>query len=120
MQVVLNGAASTAFDNAVEKYSQVLNRLGQEFEDRFCEFDQLEPCVSFVTNPFMQVDMTCTAEQLSAYLFNLDAGQVEIEILMLQNDLHLKPISLHQTFGALWTEKSTAICEQSLHIYLYN
>ena len=62
MQAVLNGndAVSAAFDKAVEKYSQVLNRLGQEFEDRFCDFDQLEPCVSFVTNPFMQVDMTCT------------------------------------------------------------
>ena len=49
-------------------------------------------------NPFMQVDMTCTAEQLSA-LFNLDAGQVEIEILTLQNDLHLKA---HQSASNFW------------------
>ena len=47
VQALLNGndAASAAFDAAVEKYSQVINRLGQEFEDRFCDFDQLEPCV---------------------------------------------------------------------------
>lgn len=36
------------FDKAVGKYSQVLKTLGQEFEDRFCDLDQLEPCVSFV------------------------------------------------------------------------
>ena len=96
MQAVLNG--SDAASAAVQRYSQVLNRLGQEFEDRFCDFDQLEPCVSFVTSPFMQVDMTCTAEQLSA-LFNLDAGQVEIEILTLQNDLHLKA---HQSASNFW------------------
>ncbi|KAF3858826.1 hypothetical protein F7725_012027, partial [Dissostichus mawsoni] len=48
-----------------------------------------EPCVSFISNPFMQVDLTCIAEQLSA-TFNVDAGHVEIEILTLQYDLHLK------------------------------
>ncbi|KAF3856128.1 hypothetical protein F7725_016851, partial [Dissostichus mawsoni] len=84
-----NASASGAFDKAAEKYSQVINRLGQEFENRFCDFGQLEPCVSFISNPFMQVDLTCIAEQLSA-TFNVDAGQVEIEILTLQNDLHLK------------------------------
>ena len=84
-----NASASVAFDKAVEKYSQVIDRLGQEFENRFCDLDQLESCVSFISNPFMQVDMTCIAEQLSA-MFNLNAGQVEIEIVKLQNDLHLK------------------------------
>ena len=61
----------------------------------------------------MQVDMTCIAEQRTA-MFNLDAGQVEIEIVTLQNDLHLKHISLHQTFGALWTQKSTKVYAQQL------
>lgn len=100
MQVVLNdkASASGAFDKAVEKYSQVINRLGQEFENRFRDFDQLEPCVSFISNSFMQVDMTCIAGQLSA-TFNLDAGQVEFEILMLENDLHLKA---HQGAPNFW------------------
>lgn len=100
VQAVLNdnASASAALGEAVKKYSQVINRLGQEFEDRFCDFEQLVPCVSFVTNPFMHVDMTSTAEQLSA-LFNLDAGQVEIEILTLQNDLHLKA---HQSAPNFW------------------
>lgn len=118
MQAVLNDndSASAAFDKAVEKYSQVLNRLGQEFEDRFCDFDQLEPCVPFITNPFMQVDMTCTAEQLSA-LLNLDAGQVEMEILTLQNDLHLKA---HQSASNFWclldTEKYSGICTAAMKV----
>lgn len=74
MQSVLNDNApvSGALDRAAEKYSQLINRLGQEFEDRFCDFDKLKPCVSFIPNLFIQVDMTCIAEQLSA-AFNLDA-----------------------------------------------
>lgn len=43
-----NSSASAALDEAVKKYSQVINR--QEFENRFRDFEQLEPCVSFVTN----------------------------------------------------------------------
>lgn len=78
MQSVLkdNASASETFDKVAEKYCQVINRLVQEFENRFCDLDQLEPCVSFISNPFMNVDITCIAEQLSA-TFNLDAGQVE-------------------------------------------
>ncbi|KAL7375143.1 hypothetical protein ABVT39_012693 [Epinephelus coioides] len=49
-----NASASAAFDKVVEKYSQVINRLRQEFENRFCDFDQLETCVSFVSNPFIK------------------------------------------------------------------
>ena len=74
VQAVLkdNVSASAALDEVVTKYSQVINRLGQELEDRFCDFEKLEPCVSFVTNPFMYVDVTSTAEQLSD-LFGLSA-----------------------------------------------
>ncbi|KAF3850903.1 hypothetical protein F7725_012675 [Dissostichus mawsoni] len=91
-----NASASGAFDKAAEKYSQVINRLGQEFENRFCDF----------------VDLTCIAEQLSA-TFNVDAGQVEIEILTLQNDLHLKA---HQDAPNFWclvdTEKYKVYAQQ--------
>ncbi|QQP40935.1 Hypothetical protein FKW44_015150 [Caligus rogercresseyi] len=48
----------------------------------------------------MNVDTTCIAEQLSEML-SLDAGQVEMEILTLQNDIHLKAIRLQKTSGAL-------------------
>lgn len=53
-----NASASEVFDNVAEKYSQVIERLGQEnrFENRFCDLGQLEPCVSFVSNPFMVMD----------------------------------------------------------------
>ncbi|XP_061771533.1 lysosomal thioesterase PPT2-like isoform X2 [Nerophis ophidion] len=76
VQMVLkdNASASEAFDKVAKKYSQVINRVGQEFENRFCDLDQLEPCVSFISNPFMNVDISCIAEQLSATL-SLDAEQ---------------------------------------------
>lgn len=52
-----------------------LNSLGNlfEFENMFCDLDQLELRVSFISNPFMNVDISCIAEQLSA-TFSLDAG----------------------------------------------
>lgn len=72
--------------------------------------------MSFVTNPFMYVDMTSTAQQLSG-LFNLDAGQVEIEILILQNDLHLKA---HQCATNFWCpvdkEKYSYVCTAAMKI----
>lgn len=100
VQAVLkdNVSASAALDKVVTKYSQAINRLGQEFEDRFCDFEKLEPCVSFVTNPFMYVDVTSTAEQLSI-LFSLSATDVEMEILTLQNDINLKA---HQSAPNFW------------------
>ena len=100
VQAVLknNVSASAALDKVVTKYSQVINRLGQEFEKRFCDFEKLEPCVSFVTNPFMYVDVTSTAEQLSD-LFSLSVTDVEMEILTLQNDINLKA---HQSAPNFW------------------
>lgn len=68
VQTVLkdNTSASEAFDKVAEKFSQVIERLGQEFEKRFCDLGQLEPCVSFISNPFMNVDISSVAEQFSA------------------------------------------------------
>lgn len=51
-----NASASEVFDKVAEKYSQVIERLEQEFENRFCDLGQLKQCVSFVSNPFMIMD----------------------------------------------------------------
>ena len=118
VQAVLkdNVSASAALDEVVTKYSQVINRLGQEFEDRFCDFEKLEPCVSFVTNPFMYVDVTSTAEQLSD-LFSLSATDVEMEILTLHNDINLKA---HQSAPNFWclvdNEKYSGVCTAAMKI----
>lgn len=100
------------FKVLLDEISQVINRLGQEFEDRFCDFEQLESCVSFVANPFMHVDITSTAEQLGA-LFNLDAGQIEIKILTLQNDLHLKAHQSAPNFWCLFDKEKIQLCMHS-------
>lgn len=72
LQLVLkdNASASETFDRVAEKYCEVIHRLLQEFDNRFSDLDQLEPCVSFIYNPFMNIDTTCIAEQLSATLLN--------------------------------------------------
>lgn len=66
-----NASASGALDEAADKYAQVLNRLGQEFENRFSDFDRLEPCVSHLKSFHVSVhDMHCWTAK-----FNLDAEQ---------------------------------------------
>lgn len=111
-----SASASETFDKVPEKYCEVINRLGQEFEYRFCDLHQLEPCVSFISNPFMNVDTILFAEQLSA-MFDLDAGQVEIEIITLQKMTSTsKPIRLHQTFGALLTQKYSGVCTAAMKV----
>ena len=103
VQSVLKDSASVSetFDKFAEKYCEVINRLGQVFENWFCDLDQLKPCVPFISNPLMNVDTTCFAEQLSA-TFNLDAQQVEIEIITLQMTSKSKPTRLHQPFVPCW------------------
>ena len=54
--------------------------------------------MSFVSNPFNEVDVTDIAEQLSA-TFSLDAGQMER--VTLQNDLHLKAHMANSNFWCL-------------------
>lgn len=78
VQSVLNddACASGAVDKAAEKYSQVINRLWKEFENRSFDFDQLEPCVSFISNPFMRLDILCIAEQLSAMFWTQKSTKV--------------------------------------------
>ena len=82
----------------------------------FFDLDQLEPCVSFISNPFINVDITDIAEQLSA-TFNLDAGHVEIEIATLQNDLHLKAYQAAPNFWRLVdTEKHSGVCTAAMKV----
>lgn len=39
----------------VHKCCDSLSKFGQEFEDRFNDFDKLGPCVVFIAKPFMEV-----------------------------------------------------------------
>ena len=80
------GAASVL---NVFKYCDLLSRLGQEFADRFSDFEKLEPCVTFMANPFMDVDISEISGQM-AELFCLDPVEMEIEVINLQNNVQLK------------------------------
>ncbi|XP_070402531.1 general transcription factor II-I repeat domain-containing protein 2-like [Nothobranchius furzeri] len=73
VQSVMNdhASASETFDKVVDKYPEVINRLGQEFENRFRDFDQLEPCVSFISQYFCakKYKGVCTAAMKVACMF---------------------------------------------------
>lgn len=62
----------------------------------------------------MQLDMTCIADMQLTTTFNLDADEVDIEIMTLQSDIHLKAHQDSLSFGALWTQKSTYVYAQQL------
>ncbi|KAM9332685.1 uncharacterized protein KZ484_017796 [Pholidichthys leucotaenia] len=62
------------------------------------------------------MDTTCIAEQLSA-TFNLDAEQVAIEIVTLQNDLLLKAYQAAPNFWCLVdTEKYNGVCTAAMKV----
>ena len=62
----------------IDKYTDFLTRLGQEFSERFDDFEEIEPCVMFTSNPFMEVDVRDISEQVSV-LFDLDCKPLEME-----------------------------------------
>lgn len=68
----------------------------------------------------MNVAISCIAEQLSA-TFSLDAGQMEIEIVTLQKDLHLKA---YQAAPNVWclvdTEKYSGVCTAAINLSFVN
>ena len=79
---------------AAKKYSQPISRFGQEFEERFGDFYKLESGVPFILNPVMEVDMMQIWATFLRNVLNLNFGQVEMEILTLQNDIQLKALIL--------------------------
>lgn len=88
------GAASVL---NVSKYGDLLSRLGQEFADRISDFERLEPCVTFMANPFMDVDTSEISGQM-AELFCVDHVEMEIEVVTLQNNVQLKSQQHSQHF----------------------
>lgn len=62
---MLESHAGTADVFNVQKYCDLLSKLGQEFADRFSDFEKLEPCVTVIANPFMKEDMG----EMSGHLF---------------------------------------------------
>ena len=73
----------------IDKYSDFLTRLGQEFNDRFNDFEEMEPWVMVTSNPFIEVDVGDISEQISVP-FDLHCVPLEMEIIGLQNDIQLK------------------------------
>ena len=104
-----NYAASGAMD--IQKYIDLLTRLGEEFESRFTDFVRLEPCATFISNPFMDVDISDISEQMGE-VFSLSAIDLEMEILSLHNDIQISHISPLLISGSLWMLRSTPTLAQ--------
>ncbi len=73
------------------KYCDLLSRLGQEFEERFGDFEKM-------ANPFMELDIDNISKQM-AELFDVSALEMEMEVINLQNNIHLKSQQHSPNFG---------------------
>ncbi|KAK0152831.1 General transcription factor II-I repeat domain-containing protein 2B [Merluccius polli] len=89
------------------KYSD-LSKLGQEFEDKFNDFDKLEPCVAFIANTFMEVDIGEISEQM-AELFSVNPVEMENRPCLVDpeiyKNIHQAALKESALFG------STYLCE---------
>lgn len=73
----------------IQEYIDLLTMLDQEFEDGFTDLVKLELCVTFISNHFMDVDISEISEQMGE-VFTLSTVDLEMEIPSLQNDIYLK------------------------------
>ncbi len=113
---VLETHAGAAGALNTEKYCDLLIKLGQEFADRFRDFEKLEPCVTFIANSIMDVDINEISGQM-AELFCVDPVEMEMELLNLQNDDQLKSQQHSQNFWSLVEPESYKnLCQAALKI----
>ena len=94
-----DGAGEVSVLN-VSEYCGLLSRLGQEFADRLSDFEKLEHCVTFMANPFIDVDISEISGRM-AELLCVDPVEMEIEVINLQNNAQLKSQQHSQHFLSL-------------------
>ncbi|XP_069486307.1 general transcription factor II-I repeat domain-containing protein 2-like [Ambystoma mexicanum] len=115
MQMLTEHTASPELLN-IDKYSSLLSRLKEEFSDRFRDFERIEPCVMFIANPFIEVNVCERTEQMGE-LFNLNSCAMEMEIVSLQGDILLKSRQSHTNFWSLVDHKEHSnICTAALKV----
>ncbi|KAL1279548.1 hypothetical protein QQF64_026221 [Cirrhinus molitorella] len=56
-------------------------KIGQESEERFSDFEKLEPCVAFTANPFVELDIDNISKQMDE-LFDVSAFEMETEWIL--------------------------------------
>ncbi|CAB4055301.1 unnamed protein product [Lepeophtheirus salmonis] len=81
----------------VNKYCDLMSKVGQEFEDKFIDFDKLEPCVAFTGNQSMEVEIKEISEKM-AELLTINPVEMEMEIINLRNHVQLKSQQHSQHF----------------------
>ncbi|XP_069470005.1 general transcription factor II-I repeat domain-containing protein 2B-like [Ambystoma mexicanum] len=95
-----------------DMYAEHLDLIRKDFEKRFSDFLIIEPVATFITNPFMETDVTDTASQI-ANAFRLSIPDLEMEIITLQADLHLKARSSHTEIWAMVQKSKYPLLKQS-------
>lgn len=98
-----NASASGVFDKALNKYSW----NGLDKKERFNNLPKLETCMSFISNPFMQLDIWCISEKLSD-AFNLNTSEVEMEFVKWHS-------SQSPSGGPLWNLVDLENLKKNLH-----
>lgn len=75
------------------KFINEIEIVENEINLRFADFNEIEGISSFVNNPFQQnLNISEISKKIST-LFDTDQPQIELEIINIQNNIHLKSIN---------------------------
>ena len=112
-------------------YNDFLTRPGQQFNDRFHDFEEMEPCVMFTSNPFMEIYIGDISEQISVLYdldcvpflkwrllsafkmtFSLKSRQSATNFLSLMDTekIQLHPQSINESGFPIWLDLPLRIC----------
>ncbi|XP_023213971.1 general transcription factor II-I repeat domain-containing protein 2A-like [Centruroides sculpturatus] len=73
----------------INTYVNYLKKMKDEFDRIFQDLKKIEPIVMFVSNPFMDINVSDFADRVED-LLHIDNSIFEMEVITLQSDLHLK------------------------------
>lgn len=97
-KIRLSGIDDSEFN--IELYINHLAHTKEEFSKRFKDFSLLEPVVSFMFNPFLEIDVATISSKIGS-LFKMDCVELELEIVSIQSDIQLKARADYEHFWTL-------------------
>lgn len=94
------------------KYSDHLVELKNNFEIRFSDFRKIQPIALFISNPFVDTNISEISQQI-ANMLNKNSSDLEMEIIDFQSDLQLKTRISQTDFWILVDEKKYPLLKET-------
>ena len=96
------------------KYSEYLEKIKENFDNRFLDFRKIEPIASFILNPFSSTDISEVSAQI-AVVSNKPNIDIEMEMINLQSNLVLKAKSSNPDFWKYVEKTKYPLLKETYH-----